>query len=85
MRIKQLSLSLIQRFIRNKTVKYMVVLTSFLPLFGCKTNVQKLHISTIYAEPKRVLKEIPETGAIQTYVNCKEVTERLVPVIYKLS
>jgi len=65
-------------------VRYLAVLTSFLALFGCKTNVQKLQISTIYSEPKRILKEIPETGAIQTYVSRKEVTERLVPLIYML-
>lgn len=79
-----LLLSLIQRFIRNKKVRYLAVLTSFLALFGCKTNVQKLQISTIYTEPKRVSKEIPEIGAIQTYMSRKEVTERLVPLIYML-
>lgn len=83
--IRQLSLSLIQRFIRNRAVKYLVIVTSFLALFGCKTNVQKLQISTIYAEPKRISKEISGKDLTHTYTTRMEVPKRLAPVIYMLS
>ncbi|GEN65949.1 hypothetical protein [Chryseobacterium rhizosphaerae] len=62
-----------------------MILTSFLVISGCKTNAQKLKISSIYSEPKQVTKEIPETGKTHTYTTRKEVTERLDPLIFMLS
>lgn len=66
-------------------MKYFVILTSFLALLGCKSNVQKLQISNIYAKPKRVSREIPGTATTHTYTTQMEVTERFVPLIYMLS
>lgn len=62
-----------------------MILTAFLALSGCKNNAQKLNVSTIYTEPKRVTKEVPETGSIHTFTTKKEVTERLDPGIFMLS
>lgn len=62
-----------------------MILTSFLALSGCKNKAQKLNISTIYTEPKRVAKEVPETGSIHTFTTKKEVTERLDPGIFMIS
>lgn len=62
-----------------------MILTSVLALSGCKNNVQELNISTIYTEPKRVTKEVPETGSIHTFTTRKEVTERLDPGVFMLS
>ncbi|WP_103249513.1 hypothetical protein [Chryseobacterium phosphatilyticum] len=58
---------------------------SFLAFSGCKTDARKLRISTIYTEPERVVKEVPETDKIQTYTTRQEVTERLNPMILMLS
>lgn len=66
-------------------MKYFIILTSFLTLSGCNTNSQKMQITAIYAKPKRVTREVPETGATHTYTTNKEVTERLKPVIFMLS
>lgn len=66
-------------------MKYFMVLTSFLVLSGCKTDAQKVKISAIYAEPKRITKEIPETGVAHAYTTHKEATERLDPKIFMLS
>lgn len=66
-------------------MKYFVAVTSIFVLLGCKSNTQKLQTSPIYTEPKRVTKEIPETGKIQTYTTRKAVTERLSPKILMLS
>ena len=62
-----------------------MILASFSTLFGCKSNVQKLQISTIYAEPKRVTREVPETSATHTFTTQKEATERLNPLVFLLS
>jgi len=66
-------------------VKQLIILTSFLTLFGCETNAQKLNTTTIYSEPKRSTKEVPETGAVHNYITRKEVTERLSPMIVMTS
>lgn len=83
--IQHLLLSLIRRFIKNKRVKHFVILTSLLTLLGCKNNAQKLQISTIYSEPKRVEREVPETGSIHTFTTHKEVTDRLDPGVFMIS
>ncbi|MCQ9639574.1 hypothetical protein MP478_09235 [Chryseobacterium sp. WG14] len=62
-----------------------MILISFLAVSGCNTNAQKLKVSTIYSEPKRVTRETPETGKAYTYTTRKEVTERLDPLIFMLS
>nr|WP_283162271.1 hypothetical protein [Elizabethkingia ursingii] len=62
-----------------------MILTSFLALFGCETNAQNLNITTIYSEPKRSTREVPETGAVHNYTTRKEVTERLSPMIVMTS
>lgn len=66
-------------------MKYFIILTSFLTLSGCNTNAQKMQVTAIYSKPKRVTREIPETGATHTYTTRKEVTERLHPMIFMLS
>lgn len=66
-------------------VKQFMMLTSFLALFGCKTNAQKMQVTTIYSEPKRVTREVPETGTTHIYTTSKEVTERLNPMIFMLT
>lgn len=62
-----------------------MILTSFLVLSGCKTDAQKLKISAIYTEPKKVTREIPGTDSTHTFTTRTEVTERLVPMIFMLS
>ncbi|AZA85208.1 hypothetical protein C1637_15180 [Chryseobacterium lactis] len=62
-----------------------MISTSFLTLLSCETDAQKLKIATIYAAPKRVVKEIPETGKTHIYTTRQEVTERLSPMILMLS
>ncbi|WP_258862527.1 hypothetical protein [Sphingobacterium spiritivorum] len=54
-------------------------------LSGCKTNAQKLQVTTIYSEPNRVTREVPETGRKHTYTTRKEATERLNPMIFMIS
>ena len=54
-------------------------------MFGCEANAQKLNITTIYSEPNRVTREVPETGGKHTYTTRKEVTERLNPMIVMTS
>ncbi|MGE8553332.1 MAG: hypothetical protein ACN6OB_05240 [Chryseobacterium jejuense] len=66
-------------------MKHFVILTSLFALLGCKGNAQKLQVTAIYTEPKRITKEIPETGKIHTYTTRKAVTERLNPMILMLS
>lgn len=66
-------------------MKYCIILASFLVLSGCKTNAQKLQVTTIYSETDRVTKEVPETGAVHTYTTRKEVTKRLNPMIVMTS
>ncbi|MEG0926678.1 hypothetical protein [Chryseobacterium sp.] len=66
-------------------MKYFIILTSFLALSGCKTGVQKLKISAIYTEPKKVTREIPGTDSTHTFTTRTEVTERLAPMIFMLS
>ncbi|MGJ1385851.1 hypothetical protein ACR782_06585 [Sphingobacterium spiritivorum] len=66
-------------------MKYCIILASFLVLSGCKTNAQKLNVTTIYSETDRVTKEVPETGAVHTYTTRKEVTKRLNPMIVMTS
>ncbi|WP_311316621.1 hypothetical protein, partial [Elizabethkingia anophelis] len=83
--IQQLWLSLNQRFIINKVVKQLMILASFLILFGCEANAQKLNVTTVYSEPNRVTREFPETGGKHTYTTRKEVTERLNPMIVMTS
>ena len=65
--------------------KQPIILISFLALFSCETNAQKLNITTIYSEPKRSTKEVPETGAVYNYTTRKEVTERFSPTIVMIS
>ena len=62
-----------------------MILASFLTLFGCETNAQKLNVTAIYSEPNRVTREVPETGAVHNYTTRKEVTERLNPMIVMTS
>ncbi|MDV4031665.1 hypothetical protein CMT49_06095 [Elizabethkingia anophelis] len=62
-----------------------MILASFLILFGCEANAQKLNVTTIYSEPDRVTKEVPETGAVHTYTTRKEATKRLNPMIVMTS
>lgn len=83
--IRQLWLSLNQRFIKNKVVKQLMILASFLTLFGCETNAQKLNVTAIYSEPNQVTREVPETGAVHNYTTRKEVTKRLNPMIFLIS
>ncbi len=66
-------------------MKYFIILTSFLTLFGCETNAQKLNVETIYAEPKRHTREVPETGTVHKYTTRKEITKRLSPMIVMTS
>lgn len=66
-------------------MKHFVILTSFFALLGCKSNAQKLQVTAIYTEPKRVTKEIPGTAESYTYTTHKVVTERLHPKIVMLS
>ncbi|WP_407481311.1 hypothetical protein [Elizabethkingia meningoseptica] len=66
-------------------VKQLMIVTSFLTLFGCNTNAQKLNVTTIYSEPKRSTREVPETGGIHNYTARKEVTERFSPMIVMIS
>lgn len=66
-------------------MKYLVILTSFLALSGCKTDAQKLHVSAIYSEAQRVTKDVPGTNSIHTFTTRKTVTERLDPMIFMLS
>ncbi|MDX8567391.1 hypothetical protein OZ668_05315 [Elizabethkingia sp. HX XZB] len=66
-------------------MKQLMIVTSFLTLFGCETNAQKLNITTIYSEPKRGTREVPETGAVHNYTTRKEVTKRLNPMIVMTS
>lgn len=66
-------------------MKYFIAVTSIFVLLGCKSNTQKLQTSPIYTEPKRVTKEILETGKIQIYTTRKAITERLSPMILMLS
>ncbi|MCL1637216.1 hypothetical protein OZ664_06015 [Elizabethkingia sp. HX WHF] len=66
-------------------VKQLMILASFLTLFSCETNAQKLNITTIYSEPNRVTREVPETGGKHTYTTRKEATERLNPMIFMIS
>ncbi|MGU3375004.1 hypothetical protein [Chryseobacterium sp. M5A1_1a] len=66
-------------------MKQVMILASFLALFGCKTDAQKLKISTIYTEPKRVTREIPGTDSTHTFTTHTEVTERLHPMVFMLS
>lgn len=65
-------------------VKDFMILTSFLTLFGCKTDAQKLQISTIYTEPARVTREVPGTDSTHTFATQKEIVERLDPRISML-
>ncbi len=46
-----------------------MILASFLILFGCEANAQKLNVTTIYSEPNRVTREFLETGGKHTYTN----------------
>lgn len=62
-----------------------MILASFLILFGCEANAQKLNVTTIYSEPNRVTREVLETGGKHTYTTRKEVTERLNPMIVMTS
>jgi len=66
-------------------MKYLMILTSFLTLLGCKTNAQKLQIFSIYAEPRQATREVPETGKVHTYTTRMEITERLNPMIFMIS
>ncbi|MDR2236758.1 MAG: hypothetical protein LBE92_11600 [Chryseobacterium sp.] len=66
-------------------MKNLMILTSFLALAGCKTEAQKLKISTVYAKPERVEREVPETGSVHTFTTLKEVTVRLEPGIFMLA
>lgn len=54
-----------------------MILTSFLTLFGCKTDAQKLQVSTIYTEPTKVTREFPVTDSTHTFTTRTEITERL--------
>ncbi|WP_260255410.1 hypothetical protein [Elizabethkingia anophelis] len=66
-------------------MKQLMILASFLILFGCEANAQKLNVTTVYSEPNRVTREFPETGGKHTYTTRKEVTERLNPMIVMTS
>ncbi|WP_407488173.1 hypothetical protein [Elizabethkingia anophelis] len=66
-------------------MKQLMILASFLILFGCEANAQKLNVTTIYSEPNRVTREVPETSGKHTYTTRKEVTERLNPMIVMTS
>ncbi|AZA80125.1 hypothetical protein EG347_01960 [Chryseobacterium sp. G0186] len=62
-----------------------MILSSFLALFGCKTDAQKLKVSTIYTQPQRVTREIPGTDSIHTFTTRRVVTDRLSTGIFILS
>lgn len=62
-----------------------MILTSLFALLSCKGNAQKLKVTAIYTEPKRVTKVIPETGKSHTYTTREAVTERLHPNIAMLT
>ncbi|UKB86118.1 hypothetical protein LF887_10975 [Chryseobacterium sp. MEBOG06] len=66
-------------------MKNFMILTSFLALVSCKADAQKLKVFTIFREPKKVAKEVSETGKTHTYTTRQEVTERLNPLIFMLS
>ncbi len=70
---------------KNVVMKYFMLLASLFALWGCKTNADKLQVSTVMSEPKRVTREVPETGKQHTYTTYQEVTERFVPAVYLLS
>lgn len=67
--------------LKNIAMKHFMILASFFALFNCKTNADKLQISSVFTEPKRVTREVPETGAVHTYSTYQEVTERLIPAV----
>lgn len=66
-------------------MKHFVILTSLFAILSCKGNAQKLQVTAIYTEPKRIIKEIPEAGTAHAYTTHQEVTERLDPKIFMLS
>ncbi|WET50054.1 hypothetical protein PYS58_02765 [Chryseobacterium indologenes] len=66
-------------------MKHFMILTSLLALLSCKGNAQKLKVTAIYTEPKRVTKVIPETGKPHPYTTREAVTERLHPRIVMLT
>lgn len=66
-------------------MKHFVILTSLFALLCCKSNAQKLQVTAIYTEPKRVIKEISQTGEANTYATRKEVTKRLDSKVFMLS
>lgn len=66
-------------------MKHFVILTSLFAVLSCKGNAQKLQVTAIYTEPKRVIKEISEAGVAHAYTTHKEITERLDPKVFMLS
>lgn len=66
-------------------MKQALILISFVAFAGCKINTQRLQISAIQTEPKRVAKENPETGTTYTFTSRSEIIERLTPQIFMLS
>ncbi|QQT25550.1 hypothetical protein [Sphingobacterium spiritivorum] len=66
-------------------MKYFIILTSLWVVLSSNASAQKLKVTTIYTEPNRVTKEIPETGAVQHYTTRKEIAERLNPTILLIS
>ncbi|WP_236900572.1 hypothetical protein [Elizabethkingia ursingii] len=66
-------------------MKYLIILTSFLAVSGCKTDAQKLKISAIYTQPKKVTREVTGTDSKHTFTTRTEATERLSPMIVMIS
>ncbi|WP_104381147.1 hypothetical protein [Sphingobacterium sp. HMA12] len=66
-------------------MKQFTILISFVALTGCKINTQRLQVSAIQTEPKRMIKVNPETGTTYTFTSRSRVTKRLPYQIFMLS
>lgn len=75
------TLSLIRIFIPAREMRNIVLASVFLTLVSCKTQDQKLQISPIYAEPKKLITASSEDGKEYLITSLTEVTQRLQPLI----
>ncbi|WP_185155114.1 hypothetical protein [Chryseobacterium sp. c4a] len=66
-------------------MKHFLIFTSLFALISCKTSSQKLKVTAIYTEPKRVTKEVSTTGKTHTYTTRMAVMERFDPKVFMLS
>lgn len=75
------TLSLIRIFIPVREMRNIVLASVFLTLNSCKTQDQKLQISPIYAEPKKLINASSEDGKEYLITSLTEVTQRLQALI----